>query len=185
MVYPLSMLIFSRKLTFYPQRSFPRAVSLKKPKKTTVNRNMRIFKYLVGIWAAIAVYALFSFIAGPKGISAYNFLLSEKEQQKENIRNLELLNEELERSKNNLIYDHDTLLVQAHQMGYGYENERFIRIVGLSGKKPIPAEVGNVYSARSPDFIVDRFIKISAFCLGLLLFAFLLTMEVIDRRSRD
>jgi len=181
----LSMLIISRKLTIYQRRSFPRAVSLKKQWKTTVNRNMRIFKYLFGIWAAIAVYTFFSFVAGPKGMSAYNFLLSEKEQQKENIRDLELLNEELERSRNNLIYDHDTLLVQARQMGYGYEDERFIRIVGLSGIKPIPAEVGNVYSAQKPDFIMDKFIKITAFCLGLLLFAFLLTMEVIDRRSRD
>ena len=145
---------------------------------------MRIFKYLIGIWAAIAVYALFSFFAGPKGLSSYNFLLSEKEQQRENIRNLELLNEELERSRNNLLYDHDTLLVQARQMGYGYEDERFIRIVGFSNIKPIHAEVGNIYTAQKPDFIIDRHIKIAAFCLGLLLFAFLLTMEVIDRRSR-
>ena len=146
---------------------------------------MRIFKYLIGIWAAIAVYTLFSFISGPKGLSAYNFLLSEKQQQRENIRDLELLNEELERSRNNLIYDHDTLLVHARQMGYGYEDERFIRIVGFSNNKPVPAEVGNVYSAQKPDYVVDRFIKIAAFCIGLLLFAFLLTMEVIDRRSRD
>jgi len=146
---------------------------------------MRIFKYLVGIWAAVAVYALFSFFAGPKGLSAYNFLLSEKERQLENIRDLGKLNQELERTKNNLIYDHDTLLVHARQIGYGREDERFVRIVGLSSLNPIQAEVGNVYTAQNPDFIPDRSIKIAAFCIGLLLFAFLLSLEVIDRRSRD
>jgi len=146
---------------------------------------MRIFKYLAGIWAAIAIYALFSFLAGPKGLSSYSFLLSEREQQRENIKDLEFLNEELERSRNNLIYDHDTLLVHARQMGYGYEDERFIRIVGLSNIKPVPAEVGNVYTAQNPDFLIDKNIKIAALCIGLLLFAFLLTMEVIERRSQD
>ena len=145
---------------------------------------MRIFKYLAGIWAAIAIYALFSFLAGPKGLSAYNFLSTEKEQQLENIRDLGRLNEELTRTKNNLIYDHDTLLVHARQMGYGSEDERFIRIVGLSIIKTVPSEVGKIYTAQKPEYIADRHIKVAAFCIGLLLFGFLLTMEVIDRRSR-
>jgi cell division protein FtsB len=145
---------------------------------------MRIFKYLLGIWAAIAVYALFLFLAGPKGISAYNYLLSEKDQQWANIRELGLLNEDLERTRNNLIYDHDTLLVQARQMGYGHENERFIRIVGLSNIRTIPAEVGTVYFTQKPDFFPEKNIKIAALIIGFLLFAFLFMMELIERRTR-
>jgi len=145
---------------------------------------VRIFKYLLGIWAAIAVYTLFSFLAGPKGLAAYNYLLSEKEQQWNNIRDLGLLNEELERTRNNLIYDHDTLLVHARQMGYGHENERFIRIVGLSNTKPVPAEIGMVYFAQKPDFISDKSIKIAAFFIGFLFFAFFFMLELIDRRSK-
>ena len=158
--------------------------NIKKFGKITVNRSMRILTYLIGIWAAVAVYTLFSFLAGPKGLSAYNFLLTEKEYQIENIRDLERQNEELTRTKNNLIYDQDTLLVHARQMGYGYEDERYIRIVGLSNTNPIPAEVGKIYSVQNPDFIADRYIKIAAFVIGILLFGFLLTMEVINRRSQ-
>jgi len=145
---------------------------------------MRIFKYLLGIWTAIAVYTLFSFFAGPKGLSAYNYLLSEKERQWNNIKELGIINEDLERTRNNLLYDHDTLLVHARQMGYGHENERFIRIVGLANIKPIPAEVGIVYSAQKPDFITDQSIKITALFIGFLIFAFLFMLEVIEKRSR-
>ena len=145
---------------------------------------MKVFKYLIGIWAAIAVYTLFSFLAGPKGLSAYNFLLTEKENQLENLKDLGIKYDELTRTKNNLIYDHDTLLVHASQMGYGYEDERYIRIVGLSSIKPIPSEVGKVYSVTKPDFIADRYIKIAALIIGLLLFGFLFTIEVINKRSQ-
>jgi len=145
---------------------------------------MRIKKYLFGIWAAIAVYSLFSFLGGPKGISPYNYLLNEREYQWENIKALGVLNEELERTKNNLIYDHDTILVYARQLGYGYEDERFIRIVGLGSPNPVPAAAGSVYSAQKPVYFPDRNIKIAALCAGLLVFAFLLMLEIIDKRAR-
>jgi hypothetical protein len=144
---------------------------------------MRIFKYLLGIWAAIVVYALFSFFAGPKGLSAYNYMLSERDNQWDNIRELGILHEELEKTRNNLLYDRDTLLVHARQMGYGQEDERFIRIVGLSNIKSYRMEAGNVYIAQPPDFISDRSIKITALCIGLLLFAFLFMLEIIESRS--
>ena len=145
---------------------------------------MRISKYLIGIWLAVAVYTLFSFMAGPRGMSAYNYLLSEREQQWENIRNLGIINEELERTRNNLLYDHDTLLVHARQMGYGQDDERFIRIVGLSNTKSTPSAVGNVYSAQHPEHLSDRIIKIIALFAGLLIFAFLLMLEIIESRSK-
>jgi len=145
---------------------------------------MKIFKYLIGIWVAVAIYTLFSFFAGPKGMSAYNYLLSEKDLQWDNIRELGILHEELERTRNNLLYDHDTMLVHARQMGYGQENERFIRIVGLSNIKPVPAETGNIYYAQNPNFINDKSIKIVAVCIGFLIFAFFFMLEIIEMRSR-
>ena len=145
---------------------------------------MKIFKYLIGIWLAIAIYTIFSFFAGPKGLSAYNYLLSERDRQWDNIRELGILHEDLERTKNNLLYDQDTLLVHARQMGYAHEDERFIRIVRLSNIKPVASEVGNVYIAQKPDYISDRSIKIAALCIGLMLFIFLLMLENIESRSR-
>ncbi|MCL2720052.1 MAG: septum formation initiator family protein [Treponema sp.] len=145
---------------------------------------MRILKYLIAVWVAIAIYTIFSFLGGPRSISAYNYLLSERDHQWENIKTLGILNEELEKTKNNLIYDQETILIHARLMGYGQENERFIRIVGLGNINPIPSKVGNVYTAQKPDYIPDKHIKIAAFCIGLLVFAFLFMLEFIETRSK-
>jgi len=160
------------------------ALLLKNPQKSTVNRSMRLFKYLIGVWTAIAVYAFFSFFSGPKGVSAYNQLLSERDRQWANIAELGSINEELEKSKNNLLYDHDTILVNARQMGYGYEDERFIRIVGLANLKPSPVMTGNVYITHIPDYLSDKTIKIAALCAGLLIFAFFFSLELIETKVR-
>jgi len=153
-------------------------------RKITVNIIMRISKYLVGIWAAIVVYTIFSFFSGPKGLSAYNQLLFERDQQWANIKELGIINEELEKERNNLLYDQDTLLVQARRLGYGSENERFIRIVGLGNPVTTPAVTGNAYTVKNPDYLSDKTIKIVSLCVGLLIFAFLFMLEVIDSRVR-
>ena len=145
---------------------------------------MRIEKYLFGIWTAIAVYTIISFFGGPRGLFAYDYLLSEKDRQLANLKELGIINEELEIKKSNLIYDHDTLIVYARQMGYGYEDERFVRIVGLGNLKNIPAMTGKVYFSQNPDFISDKSIKIAALCAGLLVFAFLFMLELIETRVR-
>jgi len=143
---------------------------------------MRISKYLIGIWIAVAVYTIFSFFSGPKGLSAYNQLLFEREQQWANIRELGIINEELEKERNNLLYDQDTLLVHARQLGYGYEDERFVRIVGLGNTKNTPAVTGNMYMIKNPDYLSDKTIKIVSLCIGFLVFAFLFMLEIIDSK---
>jgi len=152
--------------------------------KITVNISMRFSKYLIGVWAAVAVYTIFSFFSGPKGISAYNQLLYEREQQWKNIKELGVINEELEKERNNLLYDQDTLIVHARQLGYGSENERFIRIVGLGNPKNTPAMTGNIYTIKNPDYLSDKTIKIVALCVGLLVFAFLFMLEAIDTKIK-
>ena len=162
--------------------SFPE--SLKNINKTTVNRTMSSFKYLIGIWTAVAVYTLLSFLGGSKSLSAYNFLLAERDRQRENLGRLEILNEDFERTKNNLLYDQDTQMVLARQAGFGREDEHFIRIVGLSNISSVPITAGTVYSAQSPDFIADRTIKIAALSIGIFVFAFFLMFEIIEKRSK-
>ena len=115
---------------------------------------------------------------------AYNYLQEEKAQQWANIKELGIINEELEKNRNNLLYDQDTLMVHARRMGYGDENERFVRIVGLGNIKTTPAVTGNVYIAQKPEYISDKSIKIAAIIAGLLVFAFLLMLEIIDTKTR-
>jgi cell division protein FtsB len=145
---------------------------------------MKIFKYLLSFWTTVAVYSVFTFFYGQGGLSAYNQLLSERELQMKNIKELWVTNEELEKTKNNLLYDYDTLLVYSRQMGYGLEDERFVRIVGLGNSMSAPAVAGKVYKPKNPDFVPDKNIKITALCAGLLVFAFLFMLEVIETKTR-
>ena len=145
---------------------------------------MRVSKYLLGIWTAIAVYSLFSFASGPRGLSAYNQLLSEREQELANIKKLGSVNEELEKVKNSLLYDPDTLRLHARQMGYGGEDEQFVRIVGLGGAQNISPAVGKVYFAKDPDFISDMIIKIAALCAGVAVFVLFFALELIESKVR-
>jgi len=155
-------------------------IVVKKPSNNTVNRTMKLSKYLIGVWTAVIIYAIFSILSGPKGLSAYNQLLSEREQQLANIKELGHINEELENNKNNLLFDHDTLLVHARQIGYAQEDERFIRIVGLGNLSSSPAMTGKIYVTKEPDFLSDKIIKIISICAGLLIFSFLLLFELIE-----
>ena len=146
---------------------------------------MKVFKYLIGFWAAIVVYALFSLLSGPRGLSAYNQLLAEREQQQANLKELNTINEELEKTKNSLLYDKDTLLVHARRLGYGEENEQYIRIVGLGGINNPQPTAGKVYFTAVPDFISDRIIKIAALCVGLTVFAFFFVLELIETKEKE
>jgi cell division protein FtsB len=145
---------------------------------------MKVCKYLYGIWTAVVIYSLFSFASGPKGLSAYNQLSTERELQFANIGELQYYNEELEKVKNSLLHDPETLLVFARQLGYSSEDERFVRIVGLRGDQNLPTMAGNVYFAKEPDFIPDKTIKLTAFIAGLLFFAFFFVMELIETKVR-
>ena len=146
---------------------------------------MRSFKYLIGFWTAVVVYTFFSVLSGPKGISAYNQLLYERDQQLANIKELKQINEEeLEKKKNNLLFDYDTKLVYARQINYSHEDDRHISIVGLRSIKNTPMMAGKAYVIKEPDFISDKTIKIISICAGFLIFAFIFTLELIESRVR-
>jgi cell division protein FtsB len=144
---------------------------------------MRAFKYLIALWAAIAVYGVLSLLTGAVGFSAHRQLLADREEQWANMKKLRLTNEELENIKNSLLYDRDTLTVYARDLGYGKKDERFIRIVGLGGMKNPHTSAGRILRAGRPDFIPDRMLKIAALCAGLAIFALLLISDIVHVRD--
>jgi cell division protein FtsB len=144
---------------------------------------VRVFKYLAGVWTAVAVYSLLSLFAGSMGLSAHSQLLAERELQWVNMKALSRANQALENEKNSLLYDHDVLAVHARQLGYGREDEQFIRIVGLAGERNAPAAAGQVFFAGSPDSIPDRIIKIIALCAGLSIFALFFIMDLLHSKT--
>jgi cell division protein FtsB len=155
---------------------------VKNKRGSAVNNSMRVFKYLMGLWTAIAVYSVFSLLSGPSGFSAYSQLEAERERQWANIQALSAVNEDLENTKNSLLYDRDTLAVYARRLGYSRENERFVRIVGL-GESPNPyTATGQVYFAGIPDFVSDTTIKIVALFAGVAAFALFLVLELLHSK---
>ena len=148
-----------------------------------VNYTMKVLKYLLAIWAAIAVYSLLSLFYGANGFSAYRELLSGKAMQEENIQKLGAINAELENTRSSLLYDPDTITVHARQLGYGYAEERFLRIVGLGKIQNPHSASGNIVLMPEPLFFSDRSIKICALFTGILLFALLSALEFF--RTRD
>jgi cell division protein FtsB len=152
-------------------RIFP--AFLKNEGEISVNWVMRAFKFLIALWAAMAVYGVSSVLTGAGGLSAYGQLQADREKQWANMKNLRLINEELENTKNSLLYDKDSIAVYARDLGYGKKNERFIRIVGLGGMKNPHTSAGQLLIAGAPEFIPDRTLKIAALCAGLAVFVLL------------
>jgi cell division protein FtsB len=144
---------------------------------------MRVFNYLLALWAAFVVYGVSSVLFGAIGLSAYRQLETDRDQQWINMKNLQRINEDLENAKNSLLYDQDTIAVYARELGYGKKNERFIRIVGLGGIKNHYNTAGQQLRAGKPDFVSDRTLKIAALCTGIMVFAFLLILDIIRDRQ--
>jgi hypothetical protein len=122
-------------------------------------------------------------LTGAIGLSAYQQLQADRNKQWANMKALRLINENLETTKNSLLYDQETLRVQARQLGYGGKTARFIRIGGRGGGGNPHAGAGQILRAGKPDFIPDRILKIAALCTGLAVFALSLIVDI--TRSRQ
>ena len=131
---------------------------------------MKAVKYLIALWVGVLIYTSLSILFGSMGLSAYRQLEIEYEKQEANIKNLKLINQELEDTMNSLLYDKDTLAIYAREQGYAEPHERFIRIVGLGANQRANTSVGQVITALEPRYSPDRNLRIIAFCIGISVF---------------
>jgi hypothetical protein len=124
------------------------------------------------------VYTFFSFFLGQSGLYARKHLEAEWQRLFDNQRILENTNLDIQRTKENIMYDQDTVSVYARQLGYGrVEDEKFIRIKGLSVAVTSDMPVGHVLYAAAPDFISDKTIKIISLCFGLTVLVYFLIRD--------
>jgi cell division protein FtsB len=128
---------------------------------------MRSLKYLIALWAAVALYAFASVFTGNVGLSAYHKLSQERDKQKLNIKALSEKNRELEGLRDALLYDSDTIAVYARDLGFGREDEAFIRIVGFEEKIKQPAAAGELTPIIRQEHTPDRLLRIIASCTGM------------------
>jgi cell division protein FtsB len=139
---------------------------------------MRLLRYLLAVWTAVVVYTLFSLLLGQNGLFARMYLEAEQSRLLKNHEVLQLTNKELMNTKNNLMYDHDTISVYARQLGYGMEGEKYVRIMGLGIAVNTEVPVGQVFYAASPDFVPDYTIKIISVFFGLAVFLFFILRDL-------
>jgi cell division protein FtsB len=141
---------------------------------------MSVVKYLLVLWVAVAVYTGMSFYAGLKGISAYQELAAEQEKQELNMKTLERINQELENTKNALLYDRDTIRVYARNLGFGEQDEKFVRIVGLGQARTAPPSPGEVVVAEKRHSMTHKTILLISLFAALAVFIPLLVSDILE-----
>jgi cell division protein FtsB len=143
---------------------------------------VRPVKYLLALWAAVAVYAGMTLLAGGQGILAYNELLGEQKKQEENMETLRRINTELENEKNALLYDHDTIRLYARDLGLGERGEKFVRIVGLGQARKTPPSPGDAVAAEEPRSMSNRTIRLVSIFAALAVFIAFLIQDALDMK---
>ncbi|GHV83379.1 hypothetical protein AGMMS50212_07190 [Spirochaetia bacterium] len=141
---------------------------------------MGALKYLYAVWAAMLFYAISSFMVGAVGLSAYDQLNAEKTKQLENLKNLQTINKELLELKESLSFDSDTISVYARDLGFGTEDEHFIRIVGLNGIHQQQISPGELFRTTNPVFIDDKTLRIVALVIAGLIFLCTAIVDVLQ-----
>jgi cell division protein FtsB len=137
----------------------------------------------MALWAAAAVYAATSIFLGTMGISAYNQLEMERDKQQANLETLKTINRQLEGDMDALRYDSDAIAVYARDLGYGLENERFVRIVGLGGIKKQRTIPGRLVSPGYPRAVSNKTLRISSLCAGFAVLLLLIVVEFLTKRK--
>ena len=125
-------------------------------------------------WTIVVVYTFFSFFLGQNGLYARRHLEAERQRLLEHQKTLEHTHKDFLKTKDNLLKDNDTLAVYARQLGYGGEDERFVRIKGLSVAVNTLMPENRVLYATNPEFVSDTTIKIISALFGLAVLAFFL-----------
>jgi len=142
---------------------------------------MRLLRYMLVPWTVFFVYASFTFVLGQNGLYARRHLQAEQLRLIENRKSLEDANVSFLKTKESLINDPDALSVYARQLGYGRENEEFIRIMGLGIAINADMPAGEVFYATEPVFVQDRVIKIISTLFGFAVLVFFLINDFLLR----
>ena len=151
---------------------------LKNIREKTVNQVMKLYKYFLVPWFSLAIYTFLSIYNGPAGIVSYRELMAERYKILENLDKLHTINRELEGTMDALLYDAETIQVKARELGYGENEERFIRIVGLPGGRPSELKPGMIRTAIIPAAFGKSY-RLISICLGLILFSAFIALDVL------
>ena len=136
---------------------------------------MTRIKFIISIFIGMTVYVLVSLIGGQYGVWAYDQLKEEKAKIATNVVTVQRINDELKQELLALETDNAIIASRARNLGYIYENEKVVKISGISDKEQNVYNTG-VIVRRSPiSFVPERSCKIvGLLCFVLCCFVFLL-----------
>jgi cell division protein FtsB len=129
---------------------------------------MSVLKCFTAVWVSIILYSFLSAFLGASSFSSYETVFAEKDRLEYNLEELKTINQELGGTLAALQYDADTLAVYARELGYGTQNERFIRIAGLPAASQKKVSAGKQIFPVFPEFIPDKTIHIISILAGFL-----------------
>jgi cell division protein FtsB len=148
------------------------------PEQTPIIKIMRALKYVIPLWTGIVVYSVTAMTIGRTGLRSYDDLSLERDKQRLNLEKLRNIRENLSGIRDALKYDSDTIAVYARDLGFGSEDEHFIRIVGGGVRSPQIHE-GEMLQVETGDFINDKTLRVIAVCVAGALFLFLLFIDLL------
>lgn len=145
---------------------------------------MTRIKFLLSILIGMAVYVVVSLIGGQNGAWAYNQLNEQKMKIASNVVAVQKLNDELKLELTALENDYAIIASRARNLGYIYDNEKIVKITGISDKEQSVYNTGIIVKRNSISFVPERSCKIIGLvCFILCLLIFLLTDVKQKRRN--
>jgi cell division protein FtsB len=140
---------------------------------------MRLLKYLFPLWVSIFVYSSLAFFHGSSGFSAYDGLKAERDKQLANLEALKKISRELEGDRDALLYDEDTIAVHARELGYGTDDEHFVRIAGLSKNMRRQYRTGETAEAQTPPSMDEKTIRVISLTAGGIILGFIFFVRIL------
>jgi cell division protein FtsB len=147
--------------------------------QTPIIKIMRTLKYVMPLWTGIVIYSVTVITLGKTGLRSYDDLSRERDKQRLNLEKLSDIQESLSGIRDALKYDGDTIAVYARDLGFGSEDERFIRIVGLNSVHFPQIHEGEIVQVETGEFIDDKTLRVIAVCAAGALFLFLLFTDLL------
>ena len=129
---------------------------------------MKGIKYLSVLFVGTLVYVLLSISVGQNSFKSYKKMEEQKRivsKQKAEIQNI---NTELSLELTALKSDRAVIAAYARKLDYVNDGEKLVKITGLKPYQVELYDTGTVVRHEEPEYISERFCKLSALIVGLL-----------------
>ncbi len=126
------------------------------------------FRIVLPIFVTVFVYATLAGFFGPKGLYSKKFMEIQRDALIANVNSLNLTGSNLDSHIEDLKHDPDTIAIYAHELGYIYENEGIIKLVGFNSEFGKMLNPGSALEILAPHYISDYICKTVSVSFGIL-----------------